>query len=188
MLQLLAEHTRPEPTIGAVLRRHMLVRATGMRRIQGVLPAGQAYAAGFRRMPARAGPGTAVPEYRFVRRYLGAQSASTSSQRQIDPLNPQSHQISRRTSNNASTSRIQIMNLIELNRSLQQLRLGGITAVLETRLLQRKRRTWRTSTCSLRCLGRTECRSKRLLERRHKQAQFRDGDNAWTTSIPVQPR
>ena len=28
------------------------------------------------------------------------------------------------------------MNLIELNRSLQQLRLGGITAVLETRLLQ----------------------------------------------------
>jgi hypothetical protein len=28
------------------------------------------------------------------------------------------------------------MNLIELNRSLQQLRLGGMTAVLETRLLQ----------------------------------------------------
>jgi len=26
------------------------------------------------------------------------------------------------------------------------------------------------------------CRSKRLLERRHKQAQFRDADSAWTTS------
>ena len=28
------------------------------------------------------------------------------------------------------------MNLIELNRALKQLRLGGIAAVLETRLLQ----------------------------------------------------
>jgi len=38
------------------------------------------------------------------------------------------------------------MNLIELNRCLVQLRLSGMAAVLETRLLQRNRRTWRPST------------------------------------------
>ena len=38
------------------------------------------------------------------------------------------------------------MNLIELNRYLRQLRLGGIAAVLETRLQQAKRNRWPPST------------------------------------------
>ncbi len=69
------------------------------------------------------------------------------------------------------------MNLIELNRSLQQLRLGGMTAVLEMRLLQAQSENM-THIDLLSTLVSDElaCRSKRLLERRHKQAQFRDTD------------
>ena len=38
------------------------------------------------------------------------------------------------------------MNLIELNRSLVQLRLSGMAAVVETRLLQAQSKAWRPST------------------------------------------
>jgi len=69
------------------------------------------------------------------------------------------------------------MNLIELNRSLQQLRLGGMTAVLETRLLQAQSENMaHIDLLSTLVSDELTCRSKRLLERRHKQAQFRDGD------------
>jgi DNA replication protein DnaC len=67
------------------------------------------------------------------------------------------------------------MNLIELNRSLQQLRLSGMTAVLETRLLQAQAENMaHIDLLSTLVSDELECRSKRLLERRHKQAQFRD--------------
>ena len=69
------------------------------------------------------------------------------------------------------------MNLIELNRSLQQLRLGGMTAVLETRLLQAQSENMaHIDLLSTLVSDELACRSKRLLERRHKQAQFRDAD------------
>ena len=69
------------------------------------------------------------------------------------------------------------MNLIELNRSLQQLRLGGMTAVLETRLLQAQSENMaHIDLLSTLVSDELACRGKRLLERRHKQAQFRDGD------------
>ena len=38
------------------------------------------------------------------------------------------------------------MNLIELQRALRQLRLGGMAAVLETRLHQAQAEPWRRST------------------------------------------
>ena len=69
------------------------------------------------------------------------------------------------------------MNLIELQRSLRQLRLGGIAAVLETRLHQAQ--TERMAPIDLiSCLVSDELvrRSDRLLERRRKEAQFRDPD------------
>jgi DNA replication protein DnaC len=69
------------------------------------------------------------------------------------------------------------MNLIELQRSLRQLRLGGIAAVLETRLHQAH--TERMAPIDLiSCLVSDELvrRSDRLLERRRKEAQFRDPD------------
>jgi DNA replication protein DnaC len=67
------------------------------------------------------------------------------------------------------------MNLIELNRALRQLRLGGIAAVLETRLRQAQAETM-TPIDFLSCLVSDELtrRGERLLERRRKQAEFRD--------------
>jgi hypothetical protein len=67
------------------------------------------------------------------------------------------------------------MNLIELNRYLRQLRLGGIAAVLETRLQQAQTEPM-APIDFLSCLVSDELtrRGDRLLERRRKQAQFRD--------------
>ena len=67
------------------------------------------------------------------------------------------------------------MNLIELNRALKQLRLGGMAAVLETRLLQAQAQSMAPIDL-ISCLISDELsrRSNRLLERRQKQAQFRD--------------
>jgi DNA replication protein DnaC len=67
------------------------------------------------------------------------------------------------------------MNPIELQRALKQLRLGGIAAVLETRLHQAQ--TERMTPIDLiSCLVSDELnrRGDRLLERRRKAAQFRD--------------
>jgi DNA replication protein DnaC len=67
------------------------------------------------------------------------------------------------------------MNLIELQRSLRQLRLGGMAAVLETRLHQAQVEPMAPIDL-LATLVNDELtrRSDRLLERRRKQAEFRD--------------
>jgi DNA replication protein DnaC len=67
------------------------------------------------------------------------------------------------------------MNLIELQRALGQLRLGGMAAVLETRLRQAQAETMAPIDL-ISCLVSDELtrRSDRLLERRRKQAAFRD--------------
>jgi len=67
------------------------------------------------------------------------------------------------------------VNLIELERALRQLRLGGIAAVLETRLHQAQAEAMAPIDL-ISCLVADELtrRSERLLERRRKQAAFRD--------------
>src|SRR5690349_10612921 len=67
------------------------------------------------------------------------------------------------------------MNLIEMNRALRQLRLGGMAAVLETRLRQAQAEAMAPIDL-IACLISDELtrRSDRLLERRRKQADFRD--------------
>src|SRR5258707_12226373 len=67
------------------------------------------------------------------------------------------------------------MDLIELNSALRSLRLGGIGAVLETRLHQAQAEPM-APIDFISCLVSDELtrRSERLLERRRKQAQFRD--------------
>ena len=67
------------------------------------------------------------------------------------------------------------MNLIELQRALRQLRLGGVAAVLETRLRQAQSETMAPIDL-ISCLIGDELnrRSERLLDRRRKQAEFRD--------------
>jgi len=67
------------------------------------------------------------------------------------------------------------MNLIELQHALRQLRLGGIATVLETRLLQAQTEAMAPIDL-ISCLVNDELtrRGDRLLERRRKQAAFRD--------------
>jgi DNA replication protein DnaC len=67
------------------------------------------------------------------------------------------------------------MNVIELERALRQLRLGGMASVLETRLRQAQAEPMAPIDL-ISCLVSDELtrRSDRLLERRHKQAGFRD--------------
>src|SRR5437660_11639497 len=67
------------------------------------------------------------------------------------------------------------MNLIELQRALGQLRLGGMAAVLETRLKQAQAEPMPPIDL-ISCLVSDELtrRSDRLLDRRRKQAGFRD--------------
>jgi DNA replication protein DnaC len=69
------------------------------------------------------------------------------------------------------------MNLIELERALRQLRLGGMAAVLEPRLRQAQTEAMAPIDL-LSSLINDELtrRSERLLERRRKQALFRDPD------------
>ena len=67
------------------------------------------------------------------------------------------------------------MNLIEIDRALRQLRLGGMAATLETRLQQAQTETMAPIDL-IACLISDELtrRGDRLLERRRKQAGFRD--------------
>jgi DNA replication protein DnaC len=69
------------------------------------------------------------------------------------------------------------MNLIELQRAMRQLRLGGMAAVLETRLHQAQSEGMAPLDL-MSCLVSDELqrRSDRLLERRRQQAAFRDPD------------
>ena len=80
------------------------------------------------------------------------------------------------------------MNMIELNRSLVQLRLSGMAAVMETRLLQAQSENMAPiDLVSTLVSDELVCRSNRLLERRHKQAQFRDADKTTRQlRLPVQ--
>jgi DNA replication protein DnaC len=69
------------------------------------------------------------------------------------------------------------MNLIELERALRQLRLGGIAAVLEPRLRQAQTEAMAPiDLISSLISDELTRRSDRLLERRRKQALFRDPD------------
>jgi hypothetical protein len=74
------------------------------------------------------------------------------------------------------------MNLVELDRALRQLRLSGMAAVLETRL--RHAQTEKLTPIDLVSMLVSDellRRQDRLLERRHKQARFRDPDRSLDT-------
>ena len=69
------------------------------------------------------------------------------------------------------------MNLFELQRSLRQLRLGGMANVLETRLRQAQAEPMAPiDLLSILIADELTRRSDRLLERRRKHAAFRDPD------------
>ena len=67
------------------------------------------------------------------------------------------------------------MNLIELDRSLRQLRLSGMAQVLETRLLQAQKEPMAPLDLVASLVNdELRVRTERLLDRRQKQAAFRD--------------
>lgn len=69
------------------------------------------------------------------------------------------------------------MNLVELDRALKQLRLGGMAAVIETRLQQAQtERMAPIDLMSMLVSDELSRRAGRLLERRTKQAEFRDAE------------
>jgi DNA replication protein DnaC/transposase len=107
----------------------------------------------------------------------GAQPASPFEPEANRPTHPRTDSVSRRDPTTNPIRGIQIMNMIELNRSLVQLRLSGMAAVMETRLHQAQSENMAPiDLISTLVSDELACRSKRLLERRHKQAQFRDAD------------
>ena len=74
------------------------------------------------------------------------------------------------------------MNLVELDRALRQLRLSGMAAVLETRLRQAQTaKVTPIDLVSMLVSDELLRRQDRLLERRHKQARFRDPDRSLDT-------
>jgi DNA replication protein DnaC len=71
------------------------------------------------------------------------------------------------------------MNLVELDRALRQLRLSGMAAVLETRLLQAQtEKLAPLDLVSALVADELRRRQDRLLERRHKLARFRDPERS----------
>ena len=172
--QLLATRGRAGTQIGHALSARSIEQQgeTGIRRILGVLSLMKKYGTAAVEDACAAALEIGVYEYRFVRRYLERRPHPQMSLRQIDPL-------IRELTVYRDFINLKIqeprMNLIELNRALRQLRLGGIAAVLETRLQQAQVEPM-APIDFLSCLVSDELtrRGDRLLERRRKQAQFRD--------------
>jgi len=74
------------------------------------------------------------------------------------------------------------MNLVELQRALRQLRLGGMAAVLEARLLEaQSERVVPIDLISTLVTDELTRRGDRLLERRIKEAKFRDASKTVDT-------
>ena len=144
-----------------------------MRRILGVLSLAKKYGAASVDDACAAALEVGVCDYRFVRRYLERNPQLPLSLRQVDPLIRQLTAVPRL--HRKQNQRRANMNLIELQRALRQLRLGGIAAVLETRLHQAQAEAMAPIDL-ISCLVTDELtrRSDRLLERRRKQAAFRD--------------
>jgi hypothetical protein len=115
---------------------HQRKAETGLRRIQGVLNLAKKYGSAACDNACAAGLELGVAEYRFVRRYLERTPQASLSLKQSRSSHPRADAVSRLDPTTIQLRGEQTMNLIELNQSLRQLRLSGMSAVLETRLLQ----------------------------------------------------
>jgi DNA replication protein DnaC len=170
--------TRPEPASARFATPSMLARANSeCAASMGVLQlTKQVWQRGLRQR-LRGGAGTARARVPLRAPLSGAQSASSSEPAASRSPHPRTDPVSRFDPTTNQLRGIQSMNLIELNRALVQLRLSGMVAVLETRLLQAQSDNMAPiDLISTLVSDELACRSKRLLERRHKQAQFRDAN------------
>ena len=145
--QLLHRAEKAGPHIGALCQAmHRNQGEVAVRRILGVLSLAKKYGIASADDACAMALEIGAREYHFVRRYLERNPQLPLSLRQVDPLIRQltlyRDLIENRTKNQSGES---IMNLIELERALRQLRLGGMAAVLETRLRQARPKPWRPS-------------------------------------------
>ncbi len=174
VVQLLARMATAGEHIGQLCKlMHAQQGELAVRRIQGILSFTKKYGIARVEDACAAALELAVIDYRFVRRYLERNTQPPISLRQVDPLirQPNLYRPYRRKNQGRTT----IMNITELQNALHQLRLGGIAHTLETRLRQAQVEPMAPIDL-LSCLISDELttRADRLLERRRKQAAFRD--------------
>ena len=175
--QLLRRAEKAGPHIGALCQAmHRNHGEAAVRRILGVLSLTKKYGVASTDEACALALEIGACDYHFVRRYLERNPQLPLSLRQVDPLIRQLT-LYRDLIENRTHHGEPIMNLIELERALRQLRLGGMAAVLETRLRQAQAEAMAPIDL-IACLVSDELtrRTDRLLERRRKQAGFRDPD------------
>ena len=170
---LLARATTAGAHISAVCTYiHQHEGAAGVRRMLGVLALAKKHGPAVVDEAAKAALELGVPTYRFLRRYLERRLPVPPDAPPSRPAHSAAHPLSR---SHRSQNRRPAMNLVELDHALRKLRLSGMAAVLETRL--RHAQTEKLTPIDLvSTLVSDELlrRQDRLLERRHKQAGFRD--------------
>ncbi len=99
-----------------------------------------------------------------MRRYLERSPQAPLTLRQVDPLIRELIQYRDLIQQRHRLRGTEPMNLIELDRALRQLRMGGMAATLETRLLQAQTDAMaHIDLVSMLVSDELECRSKRLL-------------------------
>ena len=176
--QLLARAHKAGANIGAVCDAiHHRQAEAGVRRIMGMLSLAKKYGSAACDQACAAALELGVSEYQIRAPLSGAQPASPSEPAANRSSHPRTDPVSRPDPTTNPIRGTQSMNLIELNRSLVQLRLSGMAAVLETRLLQAQAEAMAPiDLISILVSDELARRSQRLLERRHKQAQFRDAN------------
>ena len=113
----------------------------GVRRILGVLSLAKKHGPAVIEDAAKAALDLGVPTYRFLRRYLERRPPVPLTLRR----STRSFVSSPSTAISSIARQETMMNLIELDRALRQLRLSGMAAVLDTRCGRRRPRRWRPS-------------------------------------------
>ena len=172
-VQLLARAARAGVHIGELAKAiHRRQGEAAIRRILGLFSLAKQYGVSAVEDAAAAALELHVHDYRFGRRYLERRPSTLSPPGR--PPHPRTDPVSRSHQPQDSGART-TMNLIELQKALRQLRLGGIAEVLETRLHQAQAEAMAPiDLISSLVSDELARRSTRLLERRRKQAQFRD--------------
>jgi hypothetical protein len=145
--QLLTRAHKAGASIGALCDAiHHRERELGARRIQGVLSLANKYGCAATDKACALALEMRVPEYRFVRRCLERGPQAPLSLRQVDPLIRELVQYRDLIQKRTQSEESQVMNLIELNDALRQLRLSGMAGALETRLCKHRAKPWPPST------------------------------------------
>ena len=151
----------------------------GVRRILGVLALAKKHGPAVVEDAAKAALDLGVPDVSLPAPLSRTPATGAADAPAGRPAHSSAHPLPR---SHRSHDRRPVMNLVELDRALRQLRLSGMAAVLDTRL--RQAQTEKMAPIDLvSALVADELRRRqdRLLERRHKLARFRDPERSLDT-------